>query len=174
MGSSTAGNAGIGGIGEEFAYESPIGPLVIRLVDGVLVEIRFSTEALGGNELPAEHQVCRWLDAYFAGGESALVNLEVDVEMRLVATPFQRAVLDATASIPWGETRTYGWVAEQVGRPGAARAVGGALGANPLPLVIPCHRVVAAGTGGGYGGGMHRKEYLLALERGEHSSAATG
>lgn len=171
MGSSTHHQAALR---EEFAYESPIGPLAVRLASGVLVEIRFSSEALGANELPAGHPVCRWLDAYFAGEESAQKDLAVDVEMNLVATPFQRAVLDVTASIPWGEVRTYGWVADQIGQPGAARAVGRALGANPLPLVIPCHRVIAAGTGGGYGGGMHRKEYLLALERGGHPAAATG
>jgi len=168
MGSPTAHPVGLR---EEFAYQSPIGPIAVRLAGGVLVEIRFSSEALGANELPAGHPACRWLDAYFAGEESART---VDVEMSLVATPFQRAVLEATASIPWGEVRTYGWVAERIGQPGAARAVGRALGANPLPLVIPCHRVVAAGSGGGYGGGMHRKEYLLALERGEHTAAATG
>jgi methylated-DNA-[protein]-cysteine S-methyltransferase len=156
---------------DAFAYESPIGLLSIRFAGGVLVEIRFSNEALGANELPVGHPVCRWLDAFFAGDPSAR---RVDLEMNLVATPFQRTVLDATASIPWGEVRTYGWVADQIDKPGAARAVGRALGANPLPLVIPCHRVVAAGSGGGYGAGMHHKEYLLALERGEHPATATG
>jgi methylated-DNA-[protein]-cysteine S-methyltransferase len=168
MGPSTAGRMGLH---EVFAYESPIGLLTVRLRDDVLVEIRFGSEALGSNELPAGHPVCRWLDAYFAGEESARA---VDVEMALEAGPFQRAVLDATSSIPWGEVRSYGWVASQIGRPGAARAVGQALGANPLPLVIPCHRVVAAGTGGGYGGGMDRKEYLLALEQGANRPPATG
>jgi methylated-DNA-[protein]-cysteine S-methyltransferase len=168
MGSSSAGAAGSH---EVFAYESPIGPIAVRLAGGVLVEIRFSSEALGADELPSGHPVCRWLDAYFAGHEP---GPEIGVEMGLRATPFQRAVLDATSSIPWGQVRTYGWVASQIGRPGAARAVGRALGTNPLPLVIPCHRVVASGTGGGYGGGMHRKEYLLALERRARSPAATG
>lgn len=147
------------GAQEVFAYESPIGPLAIHVLGGALAGIHF--EAVDAPELPAGHGIRSWLDAYFAGHPSP-----GDVEIALDATPFQRAVLDAARSIPRGEVRTYGWVASKIGRRGAARAVGQALGANPLPLVIPCHRVVAAGAGGGYGGGLEAKEYLLALERG--------
>ena len=81
------------------------------------------------------------------------------------ATAFQRSVWQATRSIPYGETRSYGWVAGQIGKPGASRAVGQALHLNPLPLVIPCHRVIGSnGKLVGFGGGVEMKSYLLALE----------
>lgn len=84
----------------------------------------------------------------------------------LRGTPFQRLVWDAVAAIPRGETRSYGEVARAIGRPAAARAVGAANGANPLPVVIPCHRLVGAdGRLAGYGGGLDLKRRLLALER---------
>jgi methylated-DNA-[protein]-cysteine S-methyltransferase len=80
-------------------------------------------------------------------------------------TPFQRQVWQALLEIPRGETRSYRWVAERIGRPGSARAVGQAVGANPLPIVVPCHRVVASNGGlGSYGGGLALKETLLRLE----------
>jgi len=82
-------------------------------------------------------------------------------------TPFQRSVLERTMGIPYGETRTYAWLAAQVGRPRAARAVGQVMASNPVPIIIPCHRVVgSAGDLRGYGGGLGMKERLLALERG--------
>jgi methylated-DNA-[protein]-cysteine S-methyltransferase len=81
------------------------------------------------------------------------------------ATKFKRQVWEATRSIPYGETRSYGWIAERIGKPGAVRAVGQALSRNPLPIIIPCHRVVAS-TGGlcGFGGGLEMKARLLRLE----------
>ncbi len=80
--------------------------------------------------------------------------------------PFQRSVLEATRRIPFGETRTYGWVARAIGAPRASRAVGRALATNPIPIIIPCHRVIASdGTLGGYGGGLPLKQRLLELER---------
>lgn len=81
------------------------------------------------------------------------------------ASPFYRAVWQATRSIPYGETRSYAWVAEQIGRPRASRAVGQALGRNPLPIVVPCHRVVGSDGGlCGFGGGLDMKRRLLELE----------
>lgn len=81
------------------------------------------------------------------------------------ATPFQREIWRAVRYIPHGETRSYTWVAEQVGRPEAARAVGQALGRNPLPVIIPCHRVIARSGGiGGFSGGLEMKKFLLNLE----------
>lgn len=92
-------------------------------------------------------------------------RFEVPVDLR--GTPFQRAVLDEVARIPFGETRTYAQIAAAVGRPTATRAVGAANGANPVSLVIPCHRVIASsGQLQGYGGGLELKARLLAMERG--------
>ncbi len=82
------------------------------------------------------------------------------------ATDFQRKVLEATKQIPYGETRSYAWVAGQLGKLGAARAVGQTLGKNPLPIVVPCHRVITCdGKLGGFGGGLAMKKRLLALEK---------
>jgi len=81
------------------------------------------------------------------------------------ATVFQRQVWETTRLIPYGETRSYAWVAEQIKKPGAARAVGQALGRNPLPIIVPCHRVLASnGRLGGYSGGIATKRHLLHLE----------
>jgi len=80
-------------------------------------------------------------------------------------TPFQRAVWDALRAIPYGETRSYGELARAIGKPGAARAVGAACGANPWPIIVPCHRVIAAdGALGGYSAGLKWKRVLLELE----------
>ena len=82
------------------------------------------------------------------------------------ATCFQQSVLQAVQSIPYSETRSYSWVAGRIGLPKAARAVGQALGRNPLPIVVPCHRVVASnGSLGGFSGGLEIKDYLIRLER---------
>jgi len=113
-------------------------------------------------EAPARlDAVRRELDEYFAGRRT---RFDLDVDWSLF-TPFGERVLRATAEIPFGEIATYGEVAARAGNPKASRAAGRALGANPIPIVVPCHRVI--GTNGrlvGYTGGMHRKEHLLALE----------
>jgi len=89
----------------------------------------------------------------------------VDVAVDLRGTPFQCAVLEKVAKIPFGETRTYAEMAELAGSPRAARAAGSALGANPIPVVVPCHRVLRGGGGlGGYAGGLDAKRMLLELE----------
>jgi methylated-DNA-[protein]-cysteine S-methyltransferase len=103
----------------------------------------------------------RELDEYFAGQRR---HFEFPIDWRLVHG-FGRDVLRVTAHIPYGKVSTYRDVAVRTGRPGASRAVGNALGANPMPIVIPCHRVVRTGGGlGGYTGGTQRKERLLQLE----------
>ncbi len=90
---------------------------------------------------------------------------EFDLPLDLRGTPFQRAVWEALLAIPYGETRSYGDVARCVARPRAVRAVGAANGSNPVPLVVPCHRVIASGGKlGGYGGGLDLKGRLLAME----------
>lgn len=102
------------------------------------------------------------LRRYFHG-EVVTFTDELDLSS---ATVFQRKVWAQTRLIPYGETRTYHWVAAQVGQPVAARAVGQALARNPLPIIIPCHRVVAAdGKLGGYSGGVGLKQELILLER---------
>jgi O-6-methylguanine DNA methyltransferase len=104
------------------------------------------------------------LTAYFAG---ACRSFTVPLDPR--GTPFQRLVWDAVAAVPYGETRTYGEIAHVIGRPAAVRAVGAANGANPLPLIIPCHRLIGAnGDLTGYGGGIEIKRRLLALEQRNH------
>ncbi len=101
------------------------------------------------------------LKIYFSGHRATFPD-ELDLSQ---ATPFQRQVWEITRLIPYGETRSYSWVAEQIKRPGAVRAVGQALGRNPLPIIVPCHRVVASdGRLGGFSGGMEMKRYLLWLE----------
>ena len=103
----------------------------------------------------AEQQLTEFLD-----GTRRSFSLKLDI----LAPPFYKKVLEAVARIPYGETRTYGEVARLVGSPRACRAVGTANANNNLPLVIPCHRVVAADSIGGYGGGLHIKKTLLELE----------
>jgi methylated-DNA-[protein]-cysteine S-methyltransferase len=108
-------------------------------------------------------EVRRQLDEYFAGTRT---RFELRVDRRLIGG-FQDATLRATERVRYGRTATYGELAERIGHPRAARAIGNALGANPVPIVIPCHRVLRAGGQlGGYGGGVSRKQRLLDLERG--------
>jgi len=104
------------------------------------------------------------LDEYFAGRRR---RFEVEVDLSPL-TPFQRRVLTATARVAYGEVTTYRDVARKAGNEQASRAAGGALGANPIPIVVPCHRIVATdGSLGGYAGGLAAKRRLLALERGQ-------
>jgi methylated-DNA-[protein]-cysteine S-methyltransferase len=110
--------------------------------------------------------VRRELDEYFAGRRR---DFDLELDWSLI-TPFGRRVLRMTAAIPYGGHLSYGDVAAEAGSPRGARAAGNALGANPIPIVIPCHRVLHSGGGiGGYGGGLDRKRFLLELE-----SAAQG
>lgn len=103
------------------------------------------------------------LAAYFAGERTAF-----DLPLAPQGTPFQRRVWQALREVPYGTTTSYGELARRIGRPGAVRAVGLANGRNPLPIVVPCHRVIGAdGSLTGYGGGLDRKRYLLGLEADE-------
>lgn len=100
------------------------------------------------------------VDAYFAGEEVAF-----DLPLDLRGTELQRQVWETLLACPYGRTTTYGEVAQQVGRPTAVRAVGGAIGRNPVAIIVPCHRVIASnGSLTGYAAGMERKRHLLALE----------
>jgi len=107
------------------------------------------------------HDLTEHVKAYFNGRQVVFPG-ELDLSE---ATPFQRQVWETTRLIPYGETRSYLWVAEQMKRPEAVRAIGQALGSNPLPVIVPCHRVVASdGTLGGFTGGVEMKRKLLRLE----------
>ncbi|MCS6952265.1 MAG: methylated-DNA--[protein]-cysteine S-methyltransferase [Bryobacterales bacterium] len=107
---------------------------------------------------------------YFRGKRRAF-----DLPLELRGTPFQRRVWQELTRIPYGATRSYGEIARAIGEPGAARAVGQACGANPVPIVVPCHRVIAAHGGlGGYGGGLRLKRFLLELEQASLSGHPLG
>ena len=158
-----------------WTLDSPIGDLLLAVTRRGLLRVGFANELRDEilEELvrvvsprilesagPTDH-VRRELDQYFGGDR---VRFDVKVDRRLVQG-IARDVLTATRRIPFGKTSTYGQLAAKIGRPGAARAVGTALGSNPIPIVIPCHRVLrAGGTLGGYSGGIARKERLLELE----------
>src|SRR5207248_5914676 len=127
---------------------------------------RLGAEPLRSEARTAE--VVHQLRAYFAGERRAF-DLRFDLSG---ISSFQRRVLMAAASVPAGEVVSYGEIARRIGRPGGSRAVGQALGRNPIPIVIPCHRVIAAGGRiGGYGGGLVIKRRLLRLEGARAASA---
>jgi methylated-DNA-[protein]-cysteine S-methyltransferase len=155
--------------------DSPVGELLLAVTPKGLAYIGFEEEER--DELLArlardlsprilEHpaatdEVRRQLDEYFEGQR---VRFEVKLDRRLIRG-IARDVLATTAKVPFGRTTTYGAVAQRIGRPRASRAVGNALGSNPIPIVIPCHRVLRAGGDvGGYAGGPERKRSLLRLE----------
>lgn len=145
-------------------FRSPVGPLLVEASDEGVCGVRF-----GGGERPrppisalTRHHLeaaLEALEAYFAGREPRLPPLD------LHGTTFQERVWRELVAIPYGEVRTYGEIASRLGRPGAGRAVGGANHANRVPILVPCHRVVATGGRlGGYGGGLDVKAWLLAHE----------
>lgn len=143
--------------------QSPIGLLTLMEQDGALTEVRFGKKATGEamRETALLLQAAQELDEYFQGRRQTF-----SVPLAPKGTPFQRKCWDALCAIPYGETRTYGQQAACIGHPKACRAVGMGNHRNPLPIFIPCHRVVGAnGTLTGYAGGLAIKEYLLTLER---------
>ena len=148
-------------------FDSPIGPLVLSGGDEALTGLAFSDskkapeiDSSWTRDDGAFAEVARQLRAYFAGELSHFV-----LELAPRGTPFQQRVWQALRSIPYGSTTTYGKLAVALGDPRAARAVGLANGRNPIPIVLPCHRVIGAdGSLTGYGGGMQRKQWLLAHE----------
>jgi methylated-DNA-[protein]-cysteine S-methyltransferase len=157
--------------------DSPLGPLLLASTDQGLVRVAYldfadrdgvlqsladrvsprMLEAPGRLDEPR-----RELDEFF-GGHRREFDLALD---RRLMTDFTRRILTATAAIPFGSVSTYGAVARDAGSPRGSRAAGNALGSNPMPIVIPCHRVLHADGGiGGYTGGLERKRTLLELER---------
>lgn len=143
------------------AVDTPVGPVSFATdgerVTRVLLGDRRSD---GGRPTPLDRETRRQLTDYFAGRRRAF-----DLPVAMGLPRFTAAVLGEVARIPFGAARSYGEVAAAVGSPRAARAVGQAVGSNPLPLLIPCHRVLAAhGRIGGFGGGREWKRFLLDLE----------
>lgn len=149
--------------------DSPYGPLTLVATDGVLSGLymvqqrhRPDEETFGAPDPAPFGETIRQLEAYFAGELK-----EFDLPMGPAGTPFQQSVWERLRKIPYGETRTYGELAEELGNANASRAVGLANGRNPIGIIIPCHRVIGStGSLVGYGGGLDRKQRLLAHERG--------
>ena len=139
---------------------------IVRVMFGASTEA--GAESLLRNGMKAEKSLSGLSEAVdlltrFFNGESGDFALDLDLT---AGTEFETAVWGTTRRIPYGEVRSYGWIARKVGKPKAARAVGRAMGANPLPIIVPCHRVIRSdGELGGYSGGLHWKRRLLALER---------
>jgi methylated-DNA-[protein]-cysteine S-methyltransferase len=142
---------------------SPIGPLTAVREDGVLVGLWMGppdADDLGPRDDAAFADVRAQLDEYFAGTRTSF-----DLAMQASGNPLQLAVWKLIADIPYGVTRSYGDLARDLGDRTLAQAVGTACGRNPLPVVVPCHRVVGAdGSLVGFGGGLARKRFLLDLE----------
>jgi methylated-DNA-[protein]-cysteine S-methyltransferase len=164
----------------DVAYElsdTPLGTLLLAKTERGLCRIEYDPEPGRGVERLARSfgrrvlrapgaldDVRRQLDEYF-DGRRRLFELELD--LGLATTPFSRRVLQELARVPYGEVTTYGKLAGRAGKPRAARAVGTVMNRNPIPIVLPCHRVVgASGSLVGYGGGLERKQTLLQLESG--------
>ena len=147
----------------EFNYDSPLGNLTITCSDAGCERIAFAsrTEERGSFNKSAEAIKC-WLDEYFAGNKprSSIPPL------CLKGTEFQKKVWEQLLAIPYGETTIYSRISEALtGKKNSSRAVGGAIGANPVAIIIPCHRVLAKNGLGGYAWGVGIKEKLLAFEK---------
>jgi methylated-DNA-[protein]-cysteine S-methyltransferase len=164
----------------DVAYElsdTPLGTLLLAKTERGLCRIEYDPEPDRGVERLARtfgrrvlrtpgalDDARRQLDEYFDGRRRLF---ELDLDLGLATTPFSRRVLEELARVPYGEVTTYGTLAVQAGKPRAARAVGTVMNRNPIPIVLPCHRVVgASGSLVGYGGGLKRKQTLLQLESG--------
>jgi len=156
--------------------DSPLGELVLVEEDGALVQLRQNTSQTEDDEVseslkaldpevyhqdtPFLNRVEAQLNEYFQGQRTGF-----DLNYRFHGTDFQRRVWEQIASIPYGETLTYGEIAERIDSPRASRAVGNACGNNPVSIVVPCHRVLAANGGlGGYSSGIGNKKKLLEIE----------
>ena len=150
-----------------FCYKSPIGWIDIiaegnRISSASFSEEAPSSEATFPPTLPVLTRTIKLLDLYFAGGPIDFAEISVQVAY---STDFQQQVWQAIRQIPYGEVRSYQWIGDQIGRPKSVRSIGNAVGANPVSILIPCHRVIRSnGALGGYGGGLDRKRHLLALE----------
>ena len=153
-------------------YDSPIGGILLSADEIGLTGLWFDGAKYFAKNLPetrAERQTqvlseaARWLNVYFSGKEP-----DFTPPLNPIGSPFQRAVWKLLLEIPYGKTATYGALAKEIGGKMSAQAVGGAVGHNPISIIIPCHRVVGSdGSLTGYAGGVDKKYHLLALEGAE-------
>jgi methylated-DNA-[protein]-cysteine S-methyltransferase len=146
-------------------YESPLGPLTVATAAGGLTALRFPGRGgpldEGARDPAALAAAVLQLEEFFAGRRQAF-----ELPLALAGTPFQLRVWEQLLRIPYGTTISYTELAHRVGRPDVVRAVAAAVGRTPVPIIVPCHRVLGAdGALTGYGGGLHRKQALLDLER---------
>ena len=145
-------------------YREPFGDLslVIELEEDTITSLSFGSKQTPSHpSTQTEHEIFKQLDAYFAGELQ-----EFNLPFFATGTVFQLMVWEELLKIPYGETISYGELASRIGKPGSARAVGGALHSNPVAILLPCHRVVGSkGKLTGFAGGVKVKEYLLNLER---------
>jgi methylated-DNA-[protein]-cysteine S-methyltransferase len=144
---------------------TPVGPVGIESSNGAITRIAFhaegplAAERIGGDVV---WEAARQLDEYFSGDRTTF-----SLPIAPAGTSFQVEVWTALTKIPYGQTMSYADLARRIARPSAVRAVGAANGQNPIPIVIPCHRVIGSnGSLVGFGGGLEAKRYLLGLERG--------
>ena len=158
-------------------YDSPLGKILLAADEEGLTGLWFETQKYFAAKLPPEHEegtipvlgdACRWLDVYFSGREP-----DFTPKLHLIGSDFRQAVWALLLQIPYGQTTTYGALAKQLaeingGKRVSAQAVGGAVGHNPVSIIVPCHRVVGSdGSLTGYAGGIEKKIRLLTLENAE-------
>lgn len=150
---------------EQTTFESPLGPLLLEANDAALQRLLFLETGkieLESSHHPTLQKAIRQLEEYFKGDRKLF-----DLPLQPEGTSFQQSVWKALQSIPFGQTRAYSQIAESIQKPGAKQAVGAANGKNPLPIIIPCHRVIGSnGNLVGYSGGIDKKRWLL-----EHENA---
>lgn len=164
----------LAGVRTHTVVESPIGDLTLLADDGVLAGLYMPVrkhppraDALGERMNSGFENVAAQLAEYFAGARR-----EFDIPLAASGTAFQRSVWKLLCTIPYGQTRSYGEIARELGAPTAVRAVAAANGRNPISIIVPCHRVIGSdGALVGYGGGLDRKTYLLHLEAGGGQAA---
>lgn len=147
-------------------YPSPLGPILLTSDGSALTGLWMNTqprpqmELVPGDELPLFREVREWLDAYFRGEAR-----EVTFPLSPAGSSFRQRVWNILLTIPYGETRSYGSIAKEISPTMSAQAVGGAVGANPISIIIPCHRVIgSSGQLTGYAGGLDKKIWLLRHE----------
>ena len=147
---------------ETIVVASAVGPLGIESDGASITRVAFHARGVVSSTVPAGPiaQVVQQLDEYFNGRRTTF-----SVPLAPDGTPFQQSVWRALLDIPFGETRSYADIARMIGRPAAVRAVGAANGQNPIPIIVPCHRVIGSnGSLTGFGGGLAMKEFLLRHE----------